>query len=150
MKDRWFVGFTDNFSAKSVVQGCCARAASESFWWLKRGHVNLFLWGMCRVVSGVRKLWMMRPLFATKSRFIFKEGSGKGHIAELPIIRSWFPSFACQQNNNEDVCSTDSQVVWNNFQVSSPSSAPKVRTKASPLKKEYLNNENTWILGSIF
>ena len=35
----------------------CIRTASESFGWLKRGHVNLFLWGMCRVVSGLRKLW---------------------------------------------------------------------------------------------
>ena len=39
-----------------------------------------------------KKTMMMRPLFATKSRFIFKEASKgatrKGHIAELPIIRS--------------------------------------------------------------
>ena len=41
-----------------------------------------------------KKTMMMRPLFATKSRFIFKEeeanaaADSKGHIAELPIIRS--------------------------------------------------------------
>ena len=72
MKDRWFVGFKDNFSAKSVVLlcSCCIRVILV----IEKRARKPFSLG--DVPCGFRrKKTMMRPLFATKSRFIFKEGS---------------------------------------------------------------------------